>query len=76
MPSFSRRWCRRTGPIPYPVYTGDNDLGDDRTVEKIMLFFDHLRAAIAAALGTVPVCFASIKPGPAAPARPHRVRQR
>lgn len=63
-------------PGTLPVYTGDNDSGDDYTAKKIMLFFDHLRAAVAAALGTVPVRFVSIKPDPAAPARPHRVRQR
>ena len=61
-------------PDTLPLYTDDNDLGDDRTAEKIMLFFDLLRVAIAAALGTMLVCFVSIKPGPAAPARPHRVR--
>ncbi len=47
------------------VYAGDNDLGDGRTAEEIVLFFDHLRASVAAALGAVPLCFVSIKPSPA-----------
>ncbi|OGX90281.1 GDSL-type esterase/lipase family protein [Hymenobacter coccineus] len=47
------------------VYAGDNDLGDDRTAEEVVLFFDHLRASVAAALGALPLCFVSIKPSPA-----------
>jgi lysophospholipase L1-like esterase len=47
------------------LYAGDNDLGDGRTAEEVVLFFDHLLASITATLGTIPVCFIGIKLSPA-----------
>ncbi len=47
------------------LYAGDNDLGDGRTAEEVVLFYDHLMASVAAACGPIPVCFVGIKPSPA-----------
>ena len=46
------------------LYAGDNDLGDGRTAEEVVLFFDHLLAAIRVRLGPIPVGFVAIKPSP------------
>lgn len=47
------------------LYAGDNDLGDGRTPEEVVLFYEHLLNTIAGSLGEIPVCFISIKPSPA-----------
>jgi lysophospholipase L1-like esterase len=51
-------------PDAIVLYAGDNDLGDGRTPEEVVLFYEHLRASIAAACGAIPVCFISIKLSP------------
>lgn len=43
------------------VYAGDNDLGDGRTPEEVVIFYEQLLAGVAANLGEIPVCFVSIK---------------
>jgi lysophospholipase L1-like esterase len=55
----------RQQPAALLVYAGDNDLGDGRTPEEVILFFEQLLAMIAASLGPIPVCFIAIKPSPA-----------
>jgi hypothetical protein len=47
------------------LYAGDNDLGDGRTPEEVVLFYEQLLSSIAGSLGAIPVCFISIKPSPA-----------
>lgn len=47
------------------LYAGDNDLGDGRTAEEVVLFFDHLLATVRDRLGAIPVGFVAIKPSPA-----------
>ena len=46
------------------LYAGDNDLGDGRTPEEVVLFYEQLLSCIASSLGAIPVCFVSIKPSP------------
>jgi lysophospholipase L1-like esterase len=55
----------RQRPAALLVYAGDNDLGDGRTPEEAVLFFEQLLAISRAALGSIPLCFVSIKPSPA-----------
>lgn len=52
-------------PDALVLYAGDNDLGDGRTPEEVVLFYEHLLAAVGAALGAIPVCFVAIKLSPA-----------
>ena len=52
-------------PDALVVYAGDNDLGDGRTPEEVVLFYDHLLASVVAILGPLPVCFIAIKLSPA-----------
>ena len=47
------------------IYAGDNDLGDGRNAEEIVLFYDHLVGSVRASLGNIPVVFVSIKLSPA-----------
>lgn len=54
----------RQQPAALLVYAGDNDLGDGRTPEEVVLFFEQLLVVSRAALGVVPLCFISIKPSP------------
>jgi lysophospholipase L1-like esterase len=62
---FFERVVPRQRPDVLVVYAGDNDLGDGRTPEEVVLFFEQLLARHAALLGTVPVCFIAIKLSPA-----------
>jgi lysophospholipase L1-like esterase len=62
---FFEQVVPRQQPAALLVYAGDNDLGDGRTPEEVILFFEQLLAVIAAELGPIPVCFISIKPSPA-----------
>lgn len=55
----------RQRPAALLVYAGDNDLGDGRTPEEVVLFFEQLLAVSRATLGGIPLCFVSIKPSPA-----------
>ena len=62
---FFERVVPRQQPTALVVYAGDNDLGDGRTPEEVVLFFEQLLAISKAQLGTIPLCFISIKPSPA-----------
>lgn len=62
---FFEQVVPRQQPAALLVYAGDNDLGDGRTPEEVVLFFEQLFAQSAAMLGPIPVCFVSIKPSPA-----------
>ena len=61
---FFEQVVPRQQPAALFVYAGDNDLGDGRTPEEVVLFFEQLLAVSRAALGAIPVCFISIKPSP------------
>ncbi|MFD1874789.1 GDSL-type esterase/lipase family protein [Hymenobacter bucti] len=62
---FFERVVPRQQPAALVVYAGDNDLGDGRTPEEVVLFFEQLLAVSKAHLGIIPLCFISIKPSPA-----------
>lgn len=62
---FFEQVVPRQHPAALLVYAGDNDLGDGRTPEEVVLFFEQLVAASRAQLGLLPFCFISIKPSPA-----------
>jgi lysophospholipase L1-like esterase len=44
------------------IYAGDNDLGDGRHPEEVVLFFETLLSKIRAKYGGIPCSFISIKP--------------
>jgi lysophospholipase L1-like esterase len=58
---FFKRVVPRHQPAMVVLYAGDNDLGDGRTPEEVVLFYENLVAAIRSSLGDIPVCFVSIK---------------
>jgi lysophospholipase L1-like esterase len=62
---FFRRLVLPHQPDGLLLYAGDNDLGDGRTPEEVVLFYEHLMASIREALGGIPVCFVGIKLSPA-----------
>jgi lysophospholipase L1-like esterase len=62
---FWERVVPRQRPDALLIYAGDNDLGDGRTPEEVVLFFEQLLAVSRAQLGAVPLCFIAIKPSPA-----------
>lgn len=47
------------------LYAGDNDLGDGRPAEAVIVSLQTLLAQVDAALGPIPVAFMAIKPSPA-----------
>ena len=62
---FFERVVPRHQPDGILIYAGDNDLGDGRTAEEVVLFYEQLLARSTATLGNIPVCFVAIKPSPA-----------
>ena len=62
---FYRRVIPKHKPDAIVIYAGDNDLGDGRNPEEVVIFFRQLINEIRQTLGDIPVCFISIKPSPA-----------
>jgi lysophospholipase L1-like esterase len=62
---FFQQLVPRQLPDALLIYAGDNDLGDGRNPEEVVLFYDHLIASVRMALGNVPVVFVGIKLSPA-----------
>lgn len=62
---FFHRVVPRQKPDAIYVYAGDNDLGDGRTPEEVVLFYYQLITSVRQTLGNIPVCFISIKLSPA-----------
>jgi lysophospholipase L1-like esterase len=46
------------------VYAGDNDLGDGRHPEEILIFFQQLMTKVGERFGNIPCFFVSLKPSP------------
>ncbi|WP_069660961.1 GDSL-type esterase/lipase family protein [Arcticibacter eurypsychrophilus] len=46
------------------LYAGDNDLGDGRNPEEVLIFFQQLVAKTALHFGNIPCYFVSLKPSP------------
>lgn len=61
---FFKKNFEGLNPKSVLIYAGDNDLGDGRHPEEVVLFFKTLIAQIREAYGTIPVTFISIKPSP------------
>ena len=61
---FYGRVVPRHRPDAIVIYAGDNDLGDGRSPEEVVLFYHQLIVEIRKSLGEIPVCFISIKLSP------------
>ena len=59
---FFDRVFTKVTPEAVIVYAGDNDLGDGRHPEEVVLFFQTLLYKIRNAYGNIPVAYVSIKP--------------
>ena len=59
---FDRIFKNIHHPESIVIYAGDNDLGDGRHPEEVVLFFDSLLSKIRNKYGAIPVAFISIKP--------------
>ncbi len=61
---FFERLFSTLRPKALVIYAGDNDLGDGRHPEEILIFFQQLMAK-SHILGNIPCYFISLKPSPA-----------
>lgn len=61
---FFERLFLTERPKALVVYAGDNDLGDGRHPEEILIFFQQLMVK-AKGIGDIPCYFVSLKPSPA-----------
>lgn len=59
---FERVFENIKKPEAIVVYAGDNDLGDNRHPEEVVLFFENLLIKIREKYGDIPCTFISIKP--------------
>lgn len=59
---FERVFENVEKPEAVVIYAGDNDLGDGRHPEEVVLFFETLLSKIRNKYGTIPCSFISIKP--------------
>jgi lysophospholipase L1-like esterase len=62
---FFERLVPPLNPCSLVVYAGDNDLGDGRSPQAVLSFFQSLMAKMARRLPGVHFSFISIKPSPA-----------
>ncbi len=59
---FFERVFANLNPHSIIVYAGDNDLGDGRNPEEVVLFFNQLIQFVRNRFGNIPLGFISIKP--------------
>lgn len=59
---FDRVFENINNPEAIVIYAGDNDLGDNRHPEEVVLFLEALLAKIRSKYGPIPCTFISIKP--------------
>jgi lysophospholipase L1-like esterase len=57
------------------LYAGDNDLGDGRSPEQVLVWFRSLADKVADTLGPIPFGFVSVKPSPARHSLIDRIRR-
>ena len=62
---FFERLVPPVHPRSLLLYAGDNDLGDGRSEEEILRWFQSLADKARAALGAIPFGFVAVKPSPA-----------
>jgi lysophospholipase L1-like esterase len=72
---FFERLVIPAAPASLIVYAGDNDLGDGRSPENVLTFFESLADKVQKNLPGVPFAFVSIKPSPARFAIIDRIRR-
>ena len=61
---FYKKNFKGLNPNAVMIYAGDNDLGDNRHPEEVVLFLRTLLDQIRKDYGNIPVTFVSIKPSP------------
>lgn len=61
---FFARVMQNYQPKRLVVYAGDNDMGDGRHPEEILIFFQQLAAQVKQRFGDIPCYFISLKPSP------------
>ncbi len=61
---FFKKNFKGLNPKAVIIYAGDNDLGDGRHPEEVVLFCRTLLMQIREAYGAIPVTFVSVKPSP------------
>jgi len=59
---FDRVFDKIKKPEAIVIYAGDNDLGDGRHPEEVVLFLENLLRKIRAKYGNIPCSYISIKP--------------
>jgi lysophospholipase L1-like esterase len=59
---FFDRVFTKLNPSSIIIYAGDNDLGDGRNPEEVLLFFNSLIQYVQHRYGDIPLGFISIKP--------------
>lgn len=59
---FDRVFENVKNPEAFVIYAGDNDLGEGRHPEEVVLFFEGLLSKIRKTYGDIPCTFISIKP--------------
>jgi lysophospholipase L1-like esterase len=59
---FDRVFKNIKDPEAIVIYAGDNDLGEGRHPEEVLLYLENLLAKIRAKYGNIPCTFISIKP--------------
>jgi lysophospholipase L1-like esterase len=59
---FFERLMKPWHPTSMIVYAGDNDLGDGRHPEEVLIFFRQLAVSVRQRFGDIPLAFISIKP--------------
>jgi lysophospholipase L1-like esterase len=59
---FFHRIFNQLNPNSIIIYAGDNDLGDGRNPEEVLLFFNSLIQYVQHQYGDIPLGFISIKP--------------
>jgi lysophospholipase L1-like esterase len=70
---FFKRVMKGYHPKALVIYAGDNDLGDGRNPEEVLIFFQQLKAEVKQRFGDeLPCYFMSLKPSPS---RWHMVNQ-
>jgi lysophospholipase L1-like esterase len=70
---FFKRVMKGYHPKALVIYAGDNDLGDGRNPEEVLIFFRQLKAEVKQRFGDeLPCYFMSLKPSPS---RWHMVNQ-
>ena len=59
---FYDRIFSKIQPTSIVLYAGDNDLGDNRHPEEVLIFFQQILHKVRAQFGNIPVFYVSIKP--------------